>query len=279
VFGDNGAPIQNYFAVIRSNNSTPTCKVTGVENGTPSVDPPDDAQWLDSGTTATDFGGLSANQPYTIWIFAYNGQGCTPAGPVQVIPRAVPGDVSDISTARTANGDDNEYFDFRLDSFVIASGSTDADMFMYRFVAGADGSESPVVDLGSFLVAGSTQYGNNVTVEVKACRAYPEATLCSADWSVDFPLGVPVHNSTPGGLVFEEDSILGGGNWSWTSIPAGAYDTIEYRCDSGGGESGWLSPMPDIGQCDAGLLARDLRVRITANGITFPPRSYDASNF
>jgi len=279
VFGDNGAPIQKYFAVIRSNNSTPTCKVTGVANGTPSVDPPDDAQWLDSGTTATDFGGLSANQPYTIWIFAYNGQGCTPAGPVQVTPRAVPGTVTEISTSLTANGDDNEYFDFRLDSFVIASGSTDADQFMYRFVAGADGSESPVVDLGSFLVAGSTQYGNNVTVQVKACRAYPEATLCSPDWSTDFPLGVPVHNSTPGGLDFESDSILGGGVWSWTSIPAGAYDAIEYRCDNGNNDSGWITPMPDIGQCDTTLLGRDLRVRITANGITFPPRSYDPSNY
>jgi hypothetical protein len=279
VFGDNGAAIQKYFAVIRSNASTPDCTVTGVENGLPSVDPPGDAQWLGPDTIATDFGGLSANQQYTIWIFAYNGQGCTAANPVQVIPRAVPGTVTDISAPLTANGADNEYFDFRLDSFVIASGSTDADQFMYRFVAGADGSESGVTSLGSYLVAGSTHYGNNVAVQVKACRAYPEATLCSTDWSIDFPLGVPVHNSTPGGLDFEPDSILGGGIWSWTSIPAGAYDAIEYRCDSGNDAAGWLTPMPDVAQCDSGVLLHDLRVRITANGTIFEPRSYDPSSF
>ncbi len=37
--------------------------------------------------------------------------------------------------------------------------------------------------------------------------------------------------------------------------------------------------MPDIGQCDTNLLTQELRVRITANGITYPPRSYDPSNY
>jgi hypothetical protein len=274
VFGDNGAAVQRYFAVILSDASTPTCTVTGVESGSPNVSPPGGSQSLDPGTTTTGFTGLSANQTYAIWIFAYNGQGCTPANPVQVTPRAVPGTVTDIAAPLVANGGDNEYFDFRLDGFTIAAGSTDADLFQYRFVAGADGTESGVTGLGSFLVAGSTHYGNSVAVEVKACRAYPEATLCSADWSAAFPLGVPVRNTTPGGLTFETTSVLGGGTWSWTSIPSGAYDAIAYRCDTGNDDGGWLTPMPDIGMCDTGLLARDLRVRITANGTTFPPRSY-----
>ncbi len=278
MFGDNGAAIQKYYALIRSDDSTPTCTVTGVENGSPNVTPPGGSQPLDPGTTATGFGGLSANQPYTIWIFAYNGQGCTPASPVQVTPRAVPGTVTDISAPLTANGDDNEYFDFRLNSFTIASGSTDADLFMYQLV-GVDGSVSGVTALGSYLVAGSAHYGNNVAVKVKACRAYPEGTLCSAAWSPDFPLGVPVRNTTPGGLDFESTSLLGGGTWSWTSIPAGAYDAVAYRCDNGNDEAGWLTPMPAIGQCDTGLLAQVLRVRITANGTAIPPRSHDPSNF
>jgi hypothetical protein len=278
VFGDNGAALQKYFAVIRGDSSTPSCTVTGVENGSPNVTPPGDSQWLDPGTTVTSFGGLSANQTYTIWIFAYNGQGCTPANPVQVTPRSVPGTVTDISAPLVANGTDDEYFDFRLDSFTIATGSTDANLFMYKFVVGADGTESGVTALGSYLVASSTQYGNSVAVQVKACRAYPEATLCSPDWSADFTLGVPVHNSTPGGLQFEEGGLLDG-VWSWTSIPAGGYDSVAYRCDTGNDDAGWLTPMPEIGQCDTGLLDRDLRVQITANGTTFPPRSYDAINF
>ena len=278
VFGDNGAALQRYFAVIRSDGSTPTCTVTGVEGGSPNVTPPGDSQWLDPGSTATGFGGLSANQTYAIWIFAYNGQGCTAANPVQVTPRAVPGTVTGISAPLVASDSDDEYFDFRLDSFTIAAGSADADLFVYRFVAGANGTESGVMGLGSYLVAGSTQYGNYVAVQVKACRAYPEATLCSANWSGDFPLGVPVHNSTPGGLQFDEGGLLDG-SWSWTSIPAGAYDSIAYRCDSGNDDAGWVTPMPAIGQCDTGLVSRDLRVRITSNGTTFPPRSYDAAYF
>jgi hypothetical protein len=277
VFAGNGAPVVKYYTLIKSGGGEPSCTVSGVENGSPSVSPPFGSEHLGAGTTSTDYYGLSANQTYTIWVFAYNGQGCTAAPPVQVTPRAAPGQVTSITASIVANGDGDEFFDSRLTGYGITSGSTDADLFMYRFTAGAEGSESGVVPLGSFLTAGGTQYGNAVTVQVKACRAYPEATLCSATWSPDFPLGVPVHNSTPGGLVF--DAELLDGAWSWTSIPAStAYESITFRCDSGSDDLGWAS-MPATGECQTGIAGRDLRVRITANGGETYVRSYSSLDY
>jgi hypothetical protein len=278
VFGPNGAPIVKFFVLIKSGGGEPKCTVSGVENGSPSVVPPGGSQYLDGGTTSTGFGGLSANQTYTIWVFAYNGQGCTAAPPVQVTPRVAPGQVTDIDAPIVENGDGGEFYDARLGSYVIASGSTDADLFIYRFTSGAEGSESDILPLGSFLTAGGTQYGNPVTVQVKACRAYPEGTVCSAAWSPDFGLGVPVHNATPGGLVF--DAALLSGAWSWTSAPAAAsYESVSYRCDSGSDEAGWITPMPATGECEAGPSAKDLQVRIVANGGTTYVRSYSALEY
>lgn len=276
VFGANGAPILKYYAAIRAGGPAPSCVVSGVEDGAPSISPPPESQHFDAGTTSTSFGGLSANQTYTIWVFAYNGQGCTAAAPVQVTPRATPGQVTSITHEIAEKGDGGEFYDFRLTSFDIASGSTDADLFMYRFTSGAEGSESGIVPVGSFLTAGGTQYGNQVTVQVKACRAYPEATLCSAAWSPDFPLGVPVHNSTPGDLTHDADLLSGA--WSWTSIPGPGYESVSYRCDNSDDEGGW-TPMPDVGTCETGPAHRDLRVRVTANGGQTYERNYSSFDY
>lgn len=277
VFGANGAPMQAYYAAIRSGGGAPTCTVSGVENGSPVVSPPSGSQTIDPGTTSTSFGGLSANQTYTIYVFAYNGQGCTAAAPVQVTPRATPGPVASFVAPIVANGSGDEFFDVRLDSFTIGSGSTDADLFVYRFTAGAEGSESGVVPLGTYLTAGGTQYGNPVSVQIKACRAYPEATLCSADWSPAFALGTPVRNSEPAGLVYDADILSG--VWQWLAPPGPAsYTAVEYRCSPGNSAEDW-APMTDNGSCDGGFgLSSTLRVRITANGVPYE-RAYSSLNY
>ncbi|WP_395640393.1 Ig-like domain-containing protein, partial [Pseudolysinimonas sp.] len=276
VFGDNGRAVLTYYALIRSTGADPVCSVSGVENGSPSPAPPGGAQQIAAGTTSTSFGGLAANQTYTIWVFAYNGQGCTAAAPVQVTPRAAPGPVATFAASIVENGSSGEFFDARLTGYTIGSGSTDADLFMYRFTAGAEGSESGVVPLGSFLTAGGTQYGNPVSVQVKACRAYPEATLCSADWSPAFALGIPVRNSEPTGLVHEADVLSGA--WQWLQPPGPAsYAAVDYRCTPGNDDDGWL-PMTENGTCDTGLGTGDLRVRISANSTTYE-REYSTGSY
>lgn len=277
VFSDNGRAIEQYYALIRSDGSTPVCTVTGVETGTPGVIPPGGSQTLPAGTTSAGFGGLSANQTYTIWVFAYNGQGCTAAAPVQVTPRVAPGQVTAITAPIVANGSNNEFFDARLTAFTTAGDGGGADLFRFRFTSGADGTESAVLPLNSFLTAGTSQYGHAVQVQVKACRAYPEVTLCSADWSTDLPLGIPVWNSTPGTLSYETTGLLSG-VWAWTSIPGPGYDAVEYRCDIGNSDAGWL-PMPDVGSCPTSVLQNPLRVRVTAGGAAVPPRSYSPLDY
>lgn len=278
VFGGNGATILKYYALIRANASVPTCTVSGVENGAPSVSPPGGAQHLDGGTTTASFGGLSANQTYTIWVFAYNGQGCTAATPVQVTPRAAPGPVVAFTASIAANGDDQEFYDVRVTAFTIGSGSTDADLILYRFSGeGVDGSVGGPASLGAFLGAGGTQYGKSVSLEIKACRIYPESPepLCSASWSPAQVVGTPVRNSVPAGLDF--DAALLSGTWTWLEPPPGTYTAIDYRC-SAGNANDW-APMTANGSCESGLgLGHVLRVRITANDTTYE-RSYSSSDY
>jgi hypothetical protein len=276
VFGDNGASIGAYWAVIRAGGGAPSCSVDGVANGTPSVSPPGGPGVVAAGTsTGATFGGLAANQTYTIYVFAYNGHGCTMAAPVQVTPRATPGVVTGISATPSVPSGEG-LWDFRLDGFTIGSGSTDADTVIYRLSGGTTaGTESGIRGLPVLLTAGGTQYGNPVSVQVRACKAYPEATLCSPEWSAPFSLGVPVANTQPGGLVFEAE--LFSGTWRWTSAPSGAYTAVEFRCTGGGPDAGW-QPMPQVGECATGLAAHDLEVRVTANGTSYV-RSYDERDF
>lgn len=273
VFGDNGKAIEKYYALVRTGGGEPSCTVSGVENGTPSVSPPGGSQTLGAGTTSTTFGGLSANQTYTIWVFAYNGQGCSPASPVQVTPRAVPGQVTSITAPIEENGVGGEFYDANLTAFGIASGSTDADTFMFKI--GEGGSASGILPTNSYLTSSNrSHYGQPLTVYVKACRAYPEATLCSTAWSPAFALGTPVWNVKPNELEYDPDLLTG--TWRWTSMPGPGYEAVHYRCSNGNNEDGWI-PMADTGECEGGALGSStLRVRVTANGGQTYIRSYSS---
>ncbi len=274
-FADNGANIAAYFVSIYTGNA-PGCSVTGVEQGTPSVDPPPAGQYthhLGGGASSTNFGGLTPNKTYSMIVYAYNGQGCTASTEVPVTPRAAPGPVSAVSTAgpiQTGPGT----WDFRLDGYTIGSGSTDADTLVYRLIGGStDQSQSGPVNPGVYLVTGNgSHYGDAVAVQVKACQAYPEATLCSLDWSPSFPLGVPVNNSTPGGLqsvVTQEGTPFDAqGYWGWGSLPSGSgYADVKVSCGPDDDPS-----TPNQCEVSGGLLGMDfpdLVVSIIANGTSY----------
>jgi hypothetical protein len=277
VFADNGADIIKYYVAIYT-GPKPTCTVSGVEQGDPSVDPPPAGPYtkhFSGGTTSTSFGGLTPNQTYSMIVFAYNGQGCVGSTVVPVTPRAAPGNVTDVAASGPLQSSPSTW-DFRLDDFTIGSGSTDADTFVYRLSGGTtDQSAVGPVGLGTLLTTGNgSHYGNDLSVQVKACKAYPEATLCSPSWSPTFALGgVAVNNSTPGGLqsvVIDDENgpQLTSGYWSWGSLPTGAgYASVDVSC---GPDDDPATPN----QCEAqgGLLGKnfpDLTVTITANGTTY----------
>jgi hypothetical protein len=81
-FADNGASIGAYYVAIFT-GSAPSCTVSGVDQGNPSVNPPPAGQYthhVGGGTSSTSFGGLTPNQTYSMIVYAYNGQGCTASG-------------------------------------------------------------------------------------------------------------------------------------------------------------------------------------------------------
>ena len=274
-FADNGAAIAQYYVAIYT-GSAPACTVSGVEQGSPNVNPPPAGQYthhLGGGATVTTFGGLTPNQPYSMIVYAYNGQGCSASTEVPVTPRAAPGTVSSVSVAgpiQTGTGT----WDFRLDGYAIGSGSTDADTFVYRLIGGTtDQSEIGPVGLGRFLTTGNgSHYGNAVAVQVKACRSYPEAVLCSPNWSPSFALGVPIDNSTPGGLQSVEtgnDGLLDStGYWTWGSLPSGpGYDGVTVTC--GPDDDAATTTQCEVRGGIFGANFPDLVVTISANGTTY----------
>ena len=265
-FGANGAAITKYYVALYT-GSAPDCTVTGVDVGNPHLDPPAGATPVDGGTTSTDFSGLSANQTYSITVYAYNGQGCTASPQVQVTPRATPGTVTDITKSGPLSSGDGTW-DYRIDGFTIGSGSTDADKILYEYTSGAEGSVHGPIDPGSnlLLTNDGSQYGNPVSVAVKACKEYQgTGTLCSANWSAPFPLGTPVNNSVPGALTATSTGLLSG-DWSWGSSPTGNYDSMQYSCDNGGT---WTDiSFGAAGTCHVvGLSKADLQFRIQADGV------------
>ncbi|CAN5409711.1 Ig-like domain-containing protein [soil metagenome] len=269
-FGGNGADISDYYVALYT-GAAPSCTVTGVDTGNPTLSRPtgQDVNRVDGSTTSTSFTGLSANQTYSVTVFAYNGQGCTASPEVQVTPRAQPGTVVSIVPSGPSTSGTGTW-DYSLTSLGIASGSVSSDYnrFEYQYVSGAEGSPHGPVPMGTqLLAAGGSQYGNADAIQVKACNEYQDGTiLCSQDWSATFPLGTPVNNSEPGGLTATSTGPLSG-TWTWGSSPNGAYDSMQYSCD--GGTTWFDLPLGAGGSCDASWLTTppDLQIRIQADGV------------
>ncbi|WP_262406241.1 Ig-like domain-containing protein [Protaetiibacter sp. SSC-01] len=280
-FADNGRAISAYY-VARHGGTPPACTVTGVDTGSPSFTPPSgpNVQSVGTGTTAT-FTGLSPDQTYSFTVYAYNGQGCTASGTVTAIPRAQPGPVVDIAYDPAAPRDGG-YWDYRLTG-VTTSGGSSPDSFIYRLTGGTtDASQIGPVDFNTYLTSGVTHYGNDISVEVKACRHY-EVLLCSENWSAPFHLGRAISIQLGGLQAIETKPPLtaldpGEGYWTWTAAPGLAgggpgYDSVSIAC----------GPSDDPGtpnQCEViggGLLGADypdLVVTVGANGTTYT-RTYN----
>jgi len=278
-FSANGKPITAYYVAMHS-GTPPNCTVTGVDSGAPALDPPTGSgvQQLGGDASSATFSGLSPNVDYTFTVFAYNGQGCTASASVVATPRAAPGQVvlqaADVS-GLVDRGDGT--WDFRLLGASIPSGSADVDSVVYRLSGGTtDGSESSPVPLGSYLTAGTSHYGNVISVEVKACKQYPEVRLCSPDWSPAYGLGKPVSIQLSGLVAIETKPPLtaldpGQGYWAWTGGPAAGspgYDAVSYTCGPDD-----TSPSDQV--CEVvggGLLGAsypDLVVTVQANGTSY----------
>ncbi len=280
VFEGNGRAITAYY-VARHGSTPPACTVTGVDQGAPSLSPPSGPGVQSVGTATTaQYTGLTANTTYTFSVYAYNGQGCTVSPPVTATPRTAPGTVV-VEPADIVGPVDrgNGRWDFQLVDLTIPSGPSDVDSFIYRFSGGStDASESPAVALGSFLTAGSTHYGNTVSVQVKACRHYgSELRLCSADWSAPVQIGRPVLIELTGLRAVETTPAAppdepGAGYWTWTSGPAVAaggagYDDVTFAC--GPADDPGTPGVCEVVGVGGAPAYPDLVVSVTSGGVVY----------
>jgi hypothetical protein len=263
VFGDNGASIITYYAAVFEGGSAPGCTVTGVESGSPQlrVDP------ALSGTTggSMSFSGLSPNHSYSFIVYAYNGQGCTPAAVVTATPRQAPTMATHANISASLVGNGSGLWDFNLDSLAYTPGSGGANTVVSYRIVGDNG----VVESGSLpgtsgvLVGASGQhYGTNLTLVIdRICEIYPGGSrVCTPQGqSYSQPLGVAA-STVISGLNYDAPSRT----FTWTGWPTGSYDAVTYSCGAA------PLPMPVVGQtasCVVPATAPEtLTITVSANG-------------
>ena len=262
IFSDNGRQISGYRAAAYT-GAAPTCAADGTVTANGAV-------VIDAGTgTTAQFSGLQANASYSLLVFARNGQGCT-ASP-SVIARTAPGIVTaiDSGTGPVQNGD---VFDFQLLGGSIGAEPLTVDYsIIYRLIGpGVPATESGRVPLGSFLNTDGQQYGQNVAVQVRACRIWDSVPLCQSSWSASFDLGTPVDPRVTGQLTFlpEDAPLSHSGTFRWDGLPTG-YSLVEYACGAPPSE---FFPAGTATTChaDASLIEDPyLTIRVSANGTTY----------
>jgi len=275
-FNENGRPVTAYTAAAYT-GSAPTCAPDGTitRNG---------ATLSAVGTgTSTTFTGLSPNRSYTMLVFASNGQGCTASS--TVIAHTPPAVVTALSKAGpVANGN---RFDYTVNGGMMGAEPLTSDYTLYYRLSGGTvaGTVYGPVTLGSFLTAdGGQQYGQSVSVQVRACRSYGSEAICQPEWSAAFPLGVPV-NPSVGDLTFTSDGdvLNDSGTFEWLDWPSGEYTSVYYRC--GGITLGaWLLADTSTpgGSCHADVAlaaAPTLVVRVVANGGQTYDRTYNGYDY
>ena len=225
-FSDNGRQITGYRAIAYT-KTRPTCAAPGPSGSS--------LQSVGTSTTAT-FVGLSTESSYSLIVLADNSIGCT-SSPV-VSAQTSPGVITKASfSGPNKNGNAN---DFTLVGASIGSPLSSDYSFFYRLRGtGVDGSQSvSAVPLGSFLTANGTQYGQDVSVELRACRSYAgSGAICQSSWSAAFPLGTPVDPQI-GPVTFTPLSVPANpadpsGTFTWPRWTSAIYPEVQYSCGSG----------------------------------------------
>ncbi|CAN5619727.1 Ig-like domain-containing protein [soil metagenome] len=260
VFNNNGRAISSYWAAAYTGGA-PTCSPDGTVNA-------NGATVIATGTgTSAGFGSLAPNGTYSIIVFAFNGQGCSPSP--AVIAHTAPPIIDSVAASLVPSGDGT--WDFQFDGGSIGGGNLGSGEYTILYSlsgGGAVGGERGPIGVGGLLTADGSQYGSSVTVSARACRSYDSIPVCQAVMSSGTPLGMPV-NANLSGVTFTPEGILGG-TFSWLGYPSGSYGAVEYSCSG----QGWTSVSDwnntPGGSCAAsGLLQVQLDVRVSANGTSY----------
>jgi hypothetical protein len=282
IFSDNGKAITSYYAAVYQGASPPSCTVTGVENGTPtlSVDPQNSAfQKVPGGTTSFTFTGLNANTNYNFLVYAYNGQGCTASAVATATPRSKPAPPSDFSASVPGGSGGTGYFDAVLASVTAPANPGGAALsYEYQFVGAFTTAPAPVA-AGGALAGGPQSYGQAASVQLRTVATYPGGVVLRSDWSTAKSPGMPVSTVLDGARFGPSPADATTGQFSWTGWPSGGYLSVKYTCDGGVTQH----DMPGAGQtatCSlpAGQGSGTLTVTVIANGATLYTHDYRSSD-
>ncbi|MHC5796826.1 Ig-like domain-containing protein [Lacisediminihabitans sp. FW035] len=243
-FSDNGRVISGYRAIAYT-GTRPTCDAPNPSGAT--------SQSVGTSTSAT-FTGLSTESGYSLVVLADNSIGC--ASSPAVSAHTSPGVVTNASFSGP-NKNGNAY-DFTLVAASIGTPLSGEYTFFYRLSGtGVDGSQSATaVPFGSFLTANGTQYGRDVSVQLRACRSYDGAApICQSNWSAAFALGTPVDPQI-GPVTFTPVTNPANpndpsGTFTWPSWTSASYPSIQYSCGNGSGDPLFPADTSQGGQCVA----------------------------
>ncbi len=245
VFSGNGRPITDYSAVVYTGAKPPCSAVDGTG-------------------TSKQFPDLRPGTEYKFVVFAENSQGC--GASAEATARTPPGPVTALTTSLVE-------IDGRWD-FVATGGTVGGapltDQYVLYYALSTGGGELGPIALGQTMTGPSPgHYGSDTSVSVRACRDYGSGLLCQPTGSVPFHLGVPV-DAHVSNLTFTPVGGIGGGSFDWTGWPAGAYESVQYRCSadrSGDGASFETADTSRPGHCEvSGLGTSYLTIRVVANG-------------
>jgi len=244
-FAGNGRDIITYTAIAYT-GAAPTCAAPSPSGST--------SQAVGLATTAT-FSGLSNESSYSLVVLATNSIGCT-SSPAAVV-RTTPGVVTAVSTSGPTKS--GATFDYAITGASIGSPLTSDYTFYYRLQGGSvPATQYGPVPFGALLTAGTSHYGQPISVELRACRNFPDAgpiPVCQQSWSASFPVGTPV-NAQVGPITFTPvinpvDPNDTSGTFTWPSWTSATYEGIQYSCGTGSGDTLFPADTTQGGQCVA----------------------------
>jgi hypothetical protein len=192
--------------------------------------------------------------------------------------------VTAISTSGPNKG--GATYDYALTGASIDSPLSSDYTFYYRLQGDSvPATQYGPVSFGALLTAEGQQYGHVISVELRACRNFPDAgAICQQNWSASFAVGTPVDprigpiTFTP--IVAPVDPNDPSGTFTWPSWTSASYEGIQYACGDGLRDTLAPGDTSQGGQCVAVVAPGQvpvLTIVVTANRGSTYTIQYDKS--
>lgn len=257
-FSANGRPITGYTVSAYTSGTIPTCTDPSAGG----------AQTISTPATSAQFSALAPNGSYSFIVFATNSQGCGASG--SVVAHTPPAVITSLSFAGPVSNGDT--WDVAISGGAMGADALTSDYtVIYRLSGGTvTGGERGPIAIGGLLTADGTQYGQNLTVEARACRTYGSVAACQSTWSAPFALGAVPVDPRASGLSFVSDSngLNQNGTFTWLGLPTGGYQSVQVACGGAPGAGTFVDAGTAV-DCHASVLPTQqpwFTVLVTANG-------------